>query len=86
MKLPFVVFVPPVPLATEHPDTVMTVGLVGLEILHDPSSSENPVPFTKTSPPISWLPGLSVIAGLVTVNVGVVPVTESPVLPVTVIV
>jgi len=55
-------------LVTVQPDTVMTLGFVGLEILHDPSSSENPVPLTRTSPPIRWLPGLSVMVGLVIVN------------------
>jgi len=86
MKLPFVLFVELVlvgPAVIEHPDTVMTLGLVGLEILHDPSCCENSVPFTRTSPPIRWLPGLSVIAGLVTVKA---PVAKSPELPVTVIV
>ena len=74
MKLPFVSFVVLVfvgPAVMEHPDTVMTLGLVGLEILHDPSWGEKPVPFTRTSPPMRWLPGLSVIEGLVTVNVAV---------------
>ena len=46
---------------TAHPDTVMTLGLVGLEILQDVSVVGNAVPFTRTSPPIRWLPGLSVI-------------------------
>ena len=87
MKLPSVAFVVLVaagsPSFTEHPDMVMTIGLVGLEILHDWSLREKPVPFTRTSPPIRWLPGLSVMEGLVTVKVAV---AKSPVLPVTVIV
>ena len=88
MKLPSVSFVGLVlvgPAVIEHPDTVMTLELVGLEILHEPSSGENPVPFTSTSPPIRWLPGLNVIAGLVTTNVDCAKSPLPPALPVTVI-
>jgi hypothetical protein len=87
MKLPSVAFVvleaTGSPSFTEHPEIVITLGLVGLEIVHDWSLREKPVPFTRTSPPIRWLPGLSVIEGLVTVNGTVL---KSPVFPVTVIV
>jgi hypothetical protein len=70
------------PGVTEHPVVVITLGFVGLEILHDPSSGEKPVPVSVTSPPTSWPRVVNVIDGLVTVkDVD----AESPVLPVTII-
>ena len=64
-KLPSIL---PVPGTTVHPEFTTMLGLVGLEIKHDPSAVENPVPFTRTVAIGGALAGLSVIDGLVTVK------------------
>ncbi len=78
-----------VPLATPVPVLMLHAGFlvkepdVGLDMVQVLSVKGNPVPFTMTRTPITPEPGLRVIDGLSTVNVAF---TESPVLPVTVIV
>ena len=66
MKLPSIA--PVLGCMTIHPDCATMLPLVGLEMKHDPSAVENPVPFTRTVATGGALAGLSVIDGLVTVK------------------
>ena len=64
MRLAFAI---PVPAFMAHPPLLGVIGLLvllaPLTIVHEMSVGKNPVPLTKTSPPIDAVPGLRVTDG-----------------------